>query len=136
MPFNPFKSKKRSASKGKTMKKSEPINGRQARREFYKDNVKDDEHIEDRIKEGVSEASIEHAKEDDHHDKAVLQPMNRPHRATLIDVLAAPVSPTGVLDAVPMPLPVEWGVTSGARELTSNDGIPNEQQRPRLDQLI
>jgi hypothetical protein len=142
MPFNLFKLKKRYAPKGNTIKKPESIDGRQARRDFYtnaindKEGVVNHENVDNWIKEGVSESPSQHPKDSDMHEKAVLQPRNGPRHATWVDVLAAPISSNGGLEAMPTSPLAESGEASVARESISNDDTPKERKPSIFDIIV
>jgi hypothetical protein len=91
MPFNLFKSGRSSTPKGNTVKKAEPMDGRQARMDFYDTDEKCDRSVVDlsTVSEWVNECALESSKATGRGKGAVLKELRGPYRATLVDEIAA-----------------------------------------------
>jgi hypothetical protein len=82
-----FRSKKTPTLKGNTIKKAESIDGRQARRDFHKEDGHADESIVNllSVSDWVKESGTCDPKSNVHSECAVLKEVDGPRRATLVE---------------------------------------------------
>jgi hypothetical protein len=91
MRTNLFRSKKSPTSKGKTIKKSEPVDGRRSRRDLQnEDDTRNSEIVDiSTVSDWVKESAIEKADDAGRRARAVLKGSKKPCRPTLVDGIGA-----------------------------------------------
>jgi hypothetical protein len=128
MRINIFKSKK-ATSKGNTIKKADPVDGRQARRDFYDQN---DQNIVDisTVSDWVKESVVVSSDDADHEGRAVLKEPKEPTQVKIVNGDAAG-SETHSQEAI-----AEDSGSTNSTGADENDQAHQKPQREMLDLVI